>query len=160
MAGSVWDEVLDCEGIEVVRTYIERWPRQGRPPEKVLIIVVRPDAAHRYRCPECGTRGKAVERDVRRWRTLDVHGKRTFIEAEVPRIQCAEHGKITAAVPWAPHADRFTAVFAQHAAWLAAQMPWTKAARELRVTWDALENIVARAAADAASSLLPRWCRR
>ena len=151
MAGSVWDEVLDCEGIEVVRTYIERWPRQGRPPEKVLIIVVQPDAAHRCRCPECGTRGKAVEHDVRRWRTLDVHGKRTFIEAEVPRIQCAEHGKITAAVPWAAHADRFTAVFAQHAAWLAAQMPWTKAARDLRVTWDAVENIVARAAADAAS---------
>jgi transposase len=151
VAGSVWDEVLDCEGIEVVRTYIERWPRQGRPPEKVLIIVVQPDAAHRCRCPECGTRGKAVEHDVRRWRTLDVHGKRTFIEAEVPRIQCAEHGKITAAVPWAAHADRFTAVFAQHAAWLAAQMPWTKAARDLRVTWDAVENIVARAAADAAS---------
>jgi len=80
-----------------------------------------------------------------------VHGKRTFIEAEVPRIQCPDHGKITAAVPWAAHAGRFTAVLAQHAAWLAAQMPWTKAARELRVTWDALENIVARAAADAAS---------
>jgi transposase len=151
VAGSVWDEVLDCEGIEVVRTYIERWPRQGRPPEKVLIIVVQPDAAHRCRCPECGTRGKPAEHDVRRWRTLDVHGKRTFIESRVPRISCPEHGKITAAVPWAAHADRFTAVFAQHAAWLAAQMPWTKAARELRVTWDAVESIVARAAADAAS---------
>lgn len=152
MAGTtVWDEVLDCEGIEVVRTYIERWPREGRPPEKVLVIVVQPDKEHRCRCPECGTRGKTVEHDVRRWRTLDVHGKRTFIESQVPRIICAEHGKITAAVPWAAHADRFTAVFAQHAAWLAAQMPWTKAARELRVTWDALENIVARAAADAAS---------
>ena len=151
MAGSVWDEVLDCEGIEVVRTYIERWPRQGRPPEKVLIIVVQPDAEHRCRCPECGARGKPAESDVRRWRTLDVHGKRTFIEAEVPRIQCPDHGKITAAVPWAAHAGRFTAVLAQHAAWLAAQMPWTKAARELRVRWDALENIVARAAADAAS---------
>ncbi len=147
----MWDEVLDCEGIEVVRTYIERWPREGRPPEKVLVIVVQPDKERRCRCPECGTRGKAVEHDVRRWRTLDVHGKRTFIESQVPRIICAEHGKITAAVPWAAHADRFTAVFAQHAAWLAAQMPWTKAAKELRVTWDALENIVARAAADAAS---------
>ena len=147
----MWDEVLDCEGIEVVRTYIERWPREGRPPEKVLVIVVQPDKERRCRCPECGTRGKAVEHDVRRWRTLDVHGKRTFIESQVPRIICAEHGKITAAVPWARHDDRFTAPFEQHAAWLAAQMPWTKAAKELRVTWDALENIVARAAADAAS---------
>lgn len=151
MAGTtVWDEVLDCEGIEVTRTYIERWPRKDRAPEKVLVIVVQPDKEHRCRCPECGNRGKAVEHDVRRWRTLDVHGKRTFIESAVPRIVCGEHGKITAAVPWAAHGDRFTAVFALHAAWLAAQMPWTKAARELRVTWDAVAGMTARVAADAA----------
>jgi transposase len=148
---TVWDEVLDCEGVEVVSTYIEPWPREGRPPEKVLIIVVQPVAARRRRCPECGSRGKRVESDVRRWRTLDVHGKRCFIESEVPRIICPEHGKITAAVPWAAHADRFTAVFQLHAAWLAAQMPWTKAAKELRVTWDAVEGIVARVAMAAAA---------
>jgi transposase len=152
VAGTVWDEVLDCAGTEVVRTYIERWPRKERAPEKVLVIVVEPDAEHRCRCPECGSRGKAVEHDVRRWRTLDVHGKRTFIESKVPRIICKEHGKITAAVPWAAHGDRFTAVFQLHAAWLAAQMPWSKAAKELRVTWDAVEHIVARVAAGAASA--------
>jgi transposase len=151
VAGTVWDEVLDCEHVEVVRTYIERQPREGRPPEKILIVVVEPDAEHRCLCPRCGLRGKPVETDVRRWRTLDVHGKRCFIESQVPRIICAEHGKITAAVPWARHDDRFTAPFEQHAAWLAAQMPWTKAARELRITWDGLQNIVARVAADAAS---------
>ena len=151
MARTVWDEVLDCEGVEVVSTYIEPWPREGRPPEKVLIIVVQPETARRRRCPECGARGKRVEADIRRWRTLDVHGKRTFIESEVPRIICPEHGKITAAVPWAAHADRFTAVFQLHAAWLAAQMPWAKAAKELRITWDAVESIVTRVAADAAS---------
>ena len=151
-AGSVWDEVLDTEHAVVVRTYIERWPRKGRPPEKVLVIVVEPDEETRCRCPRCGRRGPVAEVEPgRRWRTLDVHGKRCFLECGLPRIGCPEHGKITAAVPWAAHADRFTAVFAQHAAWLAAQMPWTKAAKELRVTWDALENIVARAAADAAS---------
>ena len=42
----------------------------------------------RNRCPECGQRGRPVEHDVRRWRTLDVHGKRTFLEADLPRIQC------------------------------------------------------------------------
>jgi transposase len=33
--------------------------------------------------------------------------------------------------------------FEDHAAWLAAQMPWTKASAELRITWEALANIVA-----------------
>ena len=45
MAGTVWDKVLDTEHAVVVRTYVERWPRKDRPPEKVLVIVVEPDAA-------------------------------------------------------------------------------------------------------------------
>jgi transposase len=152
-AGSVWDEVLDTEHAVVTRTYIERWPRRDRPDEKVLIVVVEPDKAHRCRCPECGRRCRPVERDARRWRTLDVHGKRCFLESEVPRVDCPEHGKITAAVPWARHDDRFTIPFEDHSAWLAAQMPWTKAARELRITWEALSGIAARAAGDAAGRL-------
>jgi transposase len=148
---SVWDEVLDTEHVSVIRTYVERWPRKGRPEEKVLIVVVEPDADHRCRCPHCGRRGKPVEKDVRRWRTLDVHGKRCFLESEVPRITCAEHGKVTAAVPWARHDDHFSVPFEEHAAWLAAYMPWTRAATELRVTWEALAGIVSRVSADAAS---------
>ena len=153
MAGSVWDEVLDTEHAVVVRTYIEQWPRKDRRPEKVLIIVVEPDGETRCRCPECGQRGKPVETDVVRWRTLDVHGKRTFLESELPRIICAGHGKITAAVPWARHDDRFSRPFEEFAAWQAAHMPWTRAAAGLRVTWEALANITARVAADASAGL-------
>jgi transposase len=151
VAGSVWDEVLDTEHAIVVRTYIELWPRKDRAPEKVLVIVVEPDEETRNRCPECGQRGRPVEHDVKRWRTLDVHGKRTFLEADLPRIQCPGHGKITAAVPWARHDDRFSRPLEEFAAWKAAHMPWTRAAAELRVTWEALASICARVAADAAA---------
>jgi transposase len=153
VAGSVWDEVLDTEHAVVVRTYIEQWPRENRAPEKVLIIVVEPDEETRYRCPRCGARGKPAEHDVVRWRTLDVHGKRTYLESELPRIICGEHGKITAAVPWARHDDRFSRPFEEFAAWKAAHMPWTRAAAELRITWEALAGITARVAADAAAGL-------
>jgi transposase len=151
LAGSVWDEVLDTEHAVVVRTYIEQWPRKDRLPEKVLIIVVEPDEQTRYRCPECGQRGRPVETDVVRWRTLDVHGKRTFLESELPRIVCGEHRKITAAVPWARHDDRFSRPFEEFVAWKAAHMPWTRAAAELRITWEALANVVARVSADASA---------
>ena len=151
MAGSVWDEVLDTEHAVVVRTYIEHWPRKDRAPGKVLIIVVEPDKQTRHRCPRCGARGKPAEHDVVRWRTLDVHGKRTFLESELPRIICGEHGKVTAAVPWARHDDRFSRPFGEFAAWKAAHMPWTRAAAELRVTWEALAGITARVAADASA---------
>lgn len=66
LSGSVWDEVLDTEQTTVRRTYIEQWPRKDRGPEKVLIIVVEADEAHRFLCPECGQRGKPVEWDVKR----------------------------------------------------------------------------------------------
>ena len=129
MAGSVWDEVLDTEHATVVRTYIELWPRKDRAPEKVLIIAVEPDEETRNRCPECGQRGRPVEHDVKRWRTLDVHGKRTFLEADLPRIQCPGHGKITAAVPWARHDDRFSRPFEEFAAWKAAHMALDQGSR-------------------------------
>src|ERR1019366_1877310 len=47
-------------------------------------------------------------------------------------------GKVTAAVPWARHDDRFSMPFEEHAAWLAANGPWTKVCRQLRITWDAV----------------------
>ena len=149
--GSVWDEILDTRHVQVLRTYIERWPRKGKAPEKVLIVVVEPDDEARNRCSRCGNKGVPVEFDVRRWRTLDMHGKKCFLEYALPRIECPEHGKITASVPWARHDDYFSMPFEEHAAWLAAQMPWTKASAELRVTWEALANIVTRVTADAAA---------
>ncbi|MFI5337590.1 MAG: ISL3 family transposase [Opitutales bacterium] len=145
--------MLDTEHAVVVRTYIEQWPRKNRAPEKVLIIVVEPDEETRYRCPRCGQRGRPAGHDVVRWRTLDVHGKRTYLESELPRIICGEHGKITAAVPWARHDDRFSRPFEEFVAWKAAHMPWTRAAAELRITWEALAGITARVAADAAAGL-------
>lgn len=155
-AKTVWDEVLDTEHAVVIRTYVERWPRKDRPDEKVLIVVVEPDARARRRCPRCGRRGGRVESEVRRWRTLDVHGKRCFLESDLPKIACPEHGKITAAVPWARHDDRFSRPFEGHAAWKAAHGAWTRVASELRITWEALANIVARVTADAAAGR-DRW---
>lgn len=40
---------------------------------------------------------------MQRWLTLDLHGKRTFLESSLPRILCTVHGTITAMVHWARH---------------------------------------------------------
>jgi transposase len=151
LAGTVWDEVFDTEHAVVIRTYIERWPDKDRVPGKVLIIVVEPDEETRNRCPRWGLRGRPVEHDVKRWRTPDVRGKRTFLESQLPRIVRGEHGEITAAVPWARRDDRFSWPFEEFAAWKAAQMPRTRAAAELRITSEALASITGRVAADAAA---------
>ena len=104
----MWDKLLDVQHAEVVTTYTERWPRENRAPETVVVIVVEPDEESRNRCPRCGQAGQPTEYDVTQWPTLDVHGKRAFLEARLPRIVCGEHGTITAMVSWAhtqPHSE-------------------------------------------------------
>ena len=120
-------------------------------PGKVLIIVVEPDEETRNRCPRCGPRGRPAEHDVKRWRTPDVHGKRTFLVSQLPRVVRGERGKITVAVPWVRRDDRFSWQFEEFAAWKAAHMPRTRAAAELRITWESLASITGRIAADAAA---------
>jgi transposase len=85
----------------------------------------------------------------RRWRALDVHGRKCYLEAGAPRVQCPSHGLIVASVPWARHGSRFTAASEDQAAWLCAQMAWRKVAVLLRTTWESLQAIVTRVTAAA-----------
>ena len=56
----------------------------------------------KFRCPECmaecSVRDHAPERV---WRHLDTCEFQTYIHARLPRVQCAEHGIVTACVPFA-----------------------------------------------------------
>jgi hypothetical protein len=85
-ARPIWDDILDTDHAVVTETYIERWSRRDRPPEK---------------------------------------------ESEAAQAGLPEHGTITAAAPRARYNDRFTIPFEDYAAWLAAQMPWAKAAGDM-----------------------------
>ena len=121
----------------------------NRAPEKVLIIVVEPDEETRYRCPRCGQRGRPAEYDVVRWRTLDVHGKRAYLESELHR------GSFAASTARSPRRCRgrrrvdwfgFSRPFEEFAQSKAAHKPWTRAAAELRITWEALAGITTQVA--------------
>jgi len=97
------------------------------------------------RCPECGAACPGYDTRRRSWRHLDTCQYRTVLVAEVPRVKCSEHGVRQIEVPWAEPGSRFTALFEAlaidwlHAASIAA------VARCLRVTWDELDGIQARA---------------
>ena len=123
----------------------------GEAPDGSEIAVVRlhPDRGHRLRCPRCGRKCRFYDAGEgrRRWRALDLGVMRCFLEADAPRVKCPRHGVLTAAVPWAGPGARFTTAFEEHAAWLCAQMPWSKAAKLLRITWRSLQSIVERVVA-------------
>src|SRR5574341_2199653 len=56
-------------------------------------VVVQGDAVGGpFVCPECGAAGPRYDRKPRRWRHLDTMQFTTWIEADVPRVECATHG--------------------------------------------------------------------
>ncbi|MGB6995541.1 MAG: ISL3 family transposase, partial [Thermoanaerobaculia bacterium] len=112
--------------------------------QEVRIFVVRA-ARPRLRCPECGVPCGGYDTRERRWRHLDTMQYRTFLIAEVPRVQCEEHGVRQIAVPWSDPGSRFTALFE------ALVIDWLREAnvraiaRRLRLSWEQVAGIQARA---------------
>jgi transposase len=116
---------------------------------ELLEVRVRPRVGYRWRCPHCGERRPGYDQGrERRWRALDFGRVKVFVVAQVPRVECAEHGVVVAAVPWARHRARHTLAFEQLAAWCAVEMSATAASRLLRCSWRTIGGIVARVVAD------------
>ncbi len=137
-----YDQVLgltaDWEVVDVALRLAEE--------EVHLVVQCR---AGRLPCPTCGA--DCAFHDyaaVRTWRHLDTCQLRTYLQAEVPRVRCAQHGVLTAAVPWAMPYGRFTLLFETFALrLLRACMNQSKAAELLHVSFDELHEIMRRAVA-------------
>jgi transposase len=54
-----------------------------------------------YPCPVCERPAARYDSKPRRWRHLDTMQFRTWIEADVPRVECPSHGVKQVRVPWA-----------------------------------------------------------
>ena len=135
--------------------------------DEVQVTVVRDGG--KLRCPKCGKTGPVIsileylqqipalfgqqfrqtpvgyDQRTRRWRHLDTCQLKTLLVADVPRVQCAEHGVVTVSVPWAEPGSGFTALFE------ALVINWLKAAstsavsERLRLSWNAVDGIMQRA---------------
>lgn len=98
-----------------------------------------------FPCPECGTSGPRYDSKPRRWRHLDTCQFTTWIEADVPRVDCPTHGVKQLRLPWAEPGSQFTALFERLAIDLLRECSVTGAARLLRITWDEAWGIKGRA---------------
>lgn len=102
------------------------------------------------RCGRCGRRSPLYDRGDgrRRWRSLDAGTIRVFIDADAPRVDCAEHGVTVAAVPWARHDARHTRAFDDQVAWLVTHTSKSAVMALMRVAWRTVGAIAARVVAD------------
>ena len=119
--------------------------------EEAIVVSVRPRKATKRRCGRCGKRCPGYDQGDgrRRWRALDLGTIRAFLEADSPRVRCAEHGVVAAQVPWARHGAGHTYAFDDTAAWLVTHCSKSAVRELLRVAWRTVGAIVTRVVADA-----------
>lgn len=67
------------------------------------------------------------------------------LTAEVPRVQCPEHGVLLVHVPWAEPGSRFTAMFEAIVIDLLKVAPISAVADHMRLSWDQVDGIQSRA---------------
>ena len=68
-------------------------------------VVCTDDALTR---PVCGKLCPRYDRCHREWRPLNICAYRTMVVADLPQVQCPEHGVKTISVPWTASKVRFT----------------------------------------------------
>lgn len=108
-------------------------------------VQVEAKAGTRHRCPQCDKRCSGYDRRPRRWRHLDTCQFKTMLVADVPRVQCPTHGVVMIKVPWAEPGSGFTALFeALVIDWLG-EASIAAVARQLRMSWNAIDGIMGRA---------------
>lgn len=119
--------------------------------DECIVVSVRPRKATKRRCGRCARRCAGYDQGDgrRRWRALDLGTIRAYLEADSPRVRCAEHGVVAAQVPWARHGAGHTYAFDDTAAWLATHCSKSAVRDVLRIAWRTVGSIVTRVVADA-----------
>ena len=96
-------------------------------------------------CPICGALSKLHDHRSRRWRHLDSCNHKTIVEADIPRVECSEHGVKQVAVTWALKGSHFTAEFESTVLlWLKGDSIST-VAENFMLSWDEVDGIMSRA---------------
>ena len=103
----------------------------------------------RLACSRCGQVSRAsYDSSRRRWRHLDLAGRRCFIEYELRRVECRDCGVRVEAVPWARPGARHTRDLEDLVAFCAQQMARSQVQALLRVAWDTVGRIIERVVSD------------
>ncbi len=110
-------------------------------------IHARPNTWHEDDCPFCHKRCKYYDQPVkeaRSWRALDWGGTLVEVAGHTHRINCPEHGIVTADIPWAYPGSGFTRDFDLTVGWLAVYLPRSVVSEYMRIDWETVGRCVHR----------------
>ena len=147
----VWREMLGVDD----RTVIEGVDFDEE--ADAVVAHVRPRRAKKRRCGLCGEKAPGLDQGEgrRRWRALDLGQVRAYVEADSPRVDCAEHGPTVAQAPWARHDVGHTRAFDDVVGWLAVHTSKSAVCELLRIAWRTVGAVVARIVGEARSLVDP-----
>lgn len=111
---------------------------------EVVAIVNLPKETELH-CPICGKVSQLHDHRKRTWRHLDSCNHKTIIEANIPRVQCSEHGIKQISVPWAENNSRFTLEFESTVLLWLKEDPISTVADNFGLSWDEVDGIMQRA---------------
>lgn len=119
-----------------------------------IVVAVRPYKSEMRRCPECGRRCPAYDSagSPRSWRAMDLGTVMCWLEFEMERVECPEHGVLACRVPWARHGSWFTRGFEDQVAWLTTHCSKTVVAQLMRVDWKTVGPVCKRVSDDLEAS--------
>ena len=115
-------------------------------PKKELVTVTicsRPDIRHP--CPTCGKLCPGYDTRRRSWRHLDTCQFKTVLLADVPRVECGEHGVVQISTPWAEPGSGFTSLMECLVIDWLREASTSAVARRMRLTWDEIDGVMQRA---------------
>lgn len=98
-------------------------------------------------CPTCGSKCSGYDTRTRTWRHLDTMQFRTLLTADVPRVECSEHGVKQVDAPWSEPGSRFTALLETVVIDWLKEASTTAVARMMKMSWDEVDGVMQRAVA-------------
>lgn len=115
-----------------------------------ITIKVHPTKGDQCRCSLCGRKSPRYDagRGTKHWRTCDWNTHIVYLQSDVPRVDCPEHGVVTAAVPWARHDSSFTYEFEHMVAWLSLNCSRKMVSSFMRIAWNTVGPIISRVRKD------------
>lgn len=111
--------------------------------EVTVTIAARADVPHA--CPSCGKRCPGYDTRRRSWRHLDTCQFKTIVVADIPRVECSEHGVLQIGVPWAEPGSGFTALMESLIIDWLLEASILAVSRCMRLTWDEIDGVKQRA---------------
>lgn len=113
--------------------------------EQQVNILLSFDKAYHCKCPVCSKNSPRYDTVRRQWRHLDTCQLQTTITADIPRIECSEHGVRQLNVPWAESGSRFTLLFECLVIQWLQSATVSAVAAHMHLDWDTAHGIQRRA---------------